>query len=200
MEGRYRLTADGEVTFQIGSYDKSRSLIIDPVLVYSTYLQGNLSDGAYRAFVDSSGSAYVTGVRNRSISPLPRRFPDNIRWFWHGLHRRTRPSMRRRIVTKMNPAGSALIWSTYLGGSNPDAGFAITADSSGVYVAGQTSSSNFPVTTGAFQTTLPVNSTRGGFITKLNTSGSALVYSTYLAGSTTDKLRGLAVDSAATRM
>ena len=196
MEGRYRLTADGEVTFQIGSYDKSRSLIIDPVLVYSTYLQGNLSDGAYRAFVDSSGSAYVTGgTESLNFPTTPGAFQITFGGSGTGCTEEPVLQCGDAFVTKMNPAGSALIWSTYLGGSNPDAGFAITADSSGVYVAGQTSSSNFPVTTGAFQTTLPVNSTRGGFITKLNTSGSALVYSTYLAGSTTDKLRGLAVDS-----
>jgi Beta-propeller repeat/Abnormal spindle-like microcephaly-assoc'd, ASPM-SPD-2-Hydin len=196
VEGRYRLTADGEVTFQLGGYDKSRSLIIDPVLVYSTFLQGNLSDGSYRVFVDSSGSAYVTGgTESLNFPTTPGAFQTTFGGSGTGCTEEPVFQCGDAFVTKMNPTGSALIWSTYLGGSNPDAGFAITADSSGVYVAGQTSSSDFPVTAGAFQTTLPVSSTRGGFITKLNTSGSALVYSTYLAGSTTDKLRGLAVDS-----
>ena len=70
VDGRYRLTADSKVTFQLGAYDKSRSLVIDPVLVYSTYLEGTSSDGAYRVFVDSSGSAYVTGGVEPVISPL----------------------------------------------------------------------------------------------------------------------------------
>jgi len=199
VDGRYRLTADRQVTFRLGSYDKSRSLVVDPVLVYSTYLQGNLSDGAYRVFVDSSGSAYVTGG-TESLN-----FPTTLGAFQttfggSGTGCTEEPVLQcgDAFVTKMNPTGSALVWSTYLGGSSPDAGFAITADSSGVYVAGQTSSSDFPVTAGAYQTKLPATSTRGGFITKLNPSGSGLVYSTYLSGSITDKLRGLAVDSSGT--
>ena len=196
VDGRYRLTADGEVTFQIGAYDKSRSLIIDPVLVYSTYLEGNSNDGSYRLFVDSTGSAYVTGgTESTSFPTTPGAWQTKFRGSGTGCTEEPVFQCGDAFVTKMNPSGSALIWSTYLGGSSSDAGFAITADSSGVYVAGQTSSSDFPVTAGAFQTTLPGTSTRGGFITKLNTSGSGLVYSTYLAGSTTDKLRGLAVDS-----
>ena len=196
VDGRYRLTADGKVTFQLGNYDKSKPLVIDPVLVYSTYLQGNLSDGAYRVFVDSSGSAYVSGgTESLNFPTTPGAFQTTFGGSGTGCSEEPVFQCGDAFVTKMNPAGSALIWSTYLGGSNPDAGFAITADASGVYVAGQTSSFDFPVTAGAFQTTLPVNSTRGGFITKLNSSGSALVYSTYLSGSTTDKLRGLAVDA-----
>ena len=195
VDARYRLTAGGEVTFQLGSYDKSRSLVIDPVLVYSTYLGGTSSDGAYRVFADASGNAYVTGGVDGNFPTTPGAVQTTFGGFNSNCTEEPIFQCGDAFVTKMNPAGSALIWSTYIGGTSSDAGFAITADSSGVYVAGQTSSSDFPVTAGAFQTTLPVTSTRGGFITKLNSSGSALVYSTYLSGSTTDKLRGLAVDA-----
>jgi len=196
VDGRYRLAPDHRVTFQLGSYDKSKSLVIDPVLVYSTYLGGGSSDGAYQVFVDSSGNAYVTGGAD-SIT-----FPTTAGAF-QTTFGGSGPSCTEEpvfqcgdaFVTKLNPTGSALLWSTYLGGNSSDVGFGISADSSGVYVAGQTSSINFPTTAGAFQQTLPKGSTRAGFITKLNSSGSALVYSTYLGGSVTDKLRGLAVDS-----
>src|SRR5579872_1850451 len=197
IDARYRLTEDGKVTFQLGSYEKSKALIIDPVLVYSTYLEGSIDDGSYRVFVDSTGSAYITGGTVSSDFPVTAGAYQTTFGGAGGEGCTEEPVFQcgDAFVTKMNPAGSALVWSTYLGGSSSDSGFAITADSSGVYVAGQTSSFDFPVTAGAFQTTLPANSTRGGFITKLNSSGSALVYSTYLAGSVTDKLRGLAVDS-----
>src|SRR5262249_49435695 len=98
------------------------------------------------------------------------------------------------FVTKLNASGSALVYSTYLGGSGFDEGAGIAVDGSGnAYVTGDTSSSNFPTTAGAFQT-----SSGGGVtdavVTKLNASGSALVYSPYLGGSDSDYSSGIAVD------
>jgi hypothetical protein len=98
-------------------------------------------------------------------------------------------------VTKLNPAGSGLSYSTYLGGSSGDQGFGIAVDASGdAYVTGRTGSTNFPTTGGAFQTTLA-----GGndvFVTELNHAGSGLLYSTYLGGSDDDRGYGIAVDAA----
>ena len=98
-------------------------------------------------------------------------------------------------MTKLNAAGTALVYSTYLGGSNEDQGLGIAVDSAGnAYVTGETVSTNFPTTLGAFQTTL------GGpgeaFVTKLNAVGTALAYSTYLGGNSGDVGNGIAVDSA----
>ena len=96
-------------------------------------------------------------------------------------------------MTKLNPTGSALVYSTYLGGSDTDAAFGIAVDTVGnAYVTGDTRSTNFPTTLGAFQTAV------GGFdafVTKLNPTGSALVYSTYLGGSGVDDGHGIAVDA-----
>src|SRR5439155_834674 len=100
------------------------------------------------------------------------------------------------FVTKLNPTGSALVYSTYLGGSGFDSGFRIAVDGAGnAYVTGDTFSTNFPTTSGAFQTTFG-GGVRDAFVTKLNPTGSALVYSTYLGGSEADGGRAIAVDAA----
>ena len=86
-------------------------------------------------------------------------------------------------MTKLNPTGSALVYSTYLGGSSTDEAYGIAVDSSGnAYVTGYTDSPNFPITSGAFQTSLE-DRRENAFVAKLNPTGSALVYSTYLGGS-----------------
>jgi hypothetical protein len=97
-------------------------------------------------------------------------------------------------VTKLNPAGAALVYSTYLGGSGVDVGFGIALDGAGnAYVTGETNSIDFPATAGAFQTTF--GGVLDAFVTKLNPTGSALVYSTYLGGNDTDQGLGIAVDA-----
>ena len=99
------------------------------------------------------------------------------------------------FVTKLNPTGSALVYSTYLGGSSDDSGYGIAVDSAGnAYVTGWTDSTDFP-------TMNPLQAAYGGggddaFVTKINPTGSALVYSTYLGGSGGDAGTGIAVDSA----
>jgi hypothetical protein len=97
------------------------------------------------------------------------------------------------FVAKLNPSGSALIYSTYLGGNGIDSGYGIAIDSSGsAYIAGSTDSSDFPTTPGAFQTAF--GGTTDGFIAKLNPTGSVLVYSSFLGGTNSDQEYGIAVD------
>src|SRR5262249_19100092 len=100
------------------------------------------------------------------------------------------------FVTELNSTGSALVYSTYLGGTGSDSGSGIAVDpaSGEAYVTGSTSSSNFPTTNGAFQTALS-NFSQDAFITKLSSNGTAAVYSTYLGGTNTDQARGIAIDS-----
>ncbi|HEY6293552.1 MAG TPA: SBBP repeat-containing protein [Terriglobia bacterium] len=170
------------VRFELGSYDHGLPLIIDPVLVYSTYLGGNGGDTGYGIAVDSSGDAYVTGSTaslNFPVKSAAEASPNG---------------QGDAFVSKLNAAGSGLIYSTYVGGSGSDVGSAIAIDASGnAYIAGSTSSPNFPVTSGVFQ------STYGGgtdaFIVKLDASGSALSYASYLGGSAADFAQGVAVDS-----
>jgi hypothetical protein len=150
-------------------------------LVYSTYLGGSGGDVGWGIAVDSAGSAYITGWTGSdfpTMNPLQPIFGGGVDAF----------------VSKLNPDGSALVYSTYLGGSGGDVGYGIAVDSAGnVYVTGYTSSHNFP-------TESPQQKYKFGpsdaFVTKLNSSGSALVYSTYLGGSGGDQGYGIAVDSA----
>ncbi|MBI3300513.1 MAG: SBBP repeat-containing protein, partial [Deltaproteobacteria bacterium] len=130
------------VTFQVAAYDTTKPLIIDPTLSYSTYLGGSGNEAGRSIAVDSSGNAYVTGGTTSTnfptVSPL----------------QATNGGGADAFVTKLNPAGSALIYSTYLGGSGDDDSFGLAIDASGnAYVTGNTASTNFPTTSGSFQTT-----------------------------------------------
>ena len=155
------------------------------VLVYSTYLGGSNQDVGNGIAVDISGNAYVTGLTD-SID-----FPTTP-----GAFQITFKGGRDAFITKLNPAGNALAYSTYLGGSNQDEIFGIAVDASGnAYVTGLTKSTDFPTTPGAFQTSLKGDA--DAFVTKLNPTGSALVYSTYLGGSIFDDGFDIAVDTSA---
>jgi Beta-propeller repeat len=170
-----------EVGFAVASYDAGQPLVIDPVLAYSTYI-GEAQPEAIA--VDGSGSAYLAGAAGtvpiqNAYQPAPGGGGD-------------------AFVTKLTPDGSALVYSTYLGGSMQDGATGIAVDSTGaVYVAGLTSSADFPTTPGALQTVhAGAAGVTDGFVTKLDAAGGALVYSTYLGGGAADYVEGLAVDAA----
>ncbi len=151
-------------------------------LIYSTYLGSAGSDEGKGIVVDSSGNAYVTGKTASSDFPVV------------GGVDSTLGGTQDAFVSKLNAAGSALTYSTYLGGAGSDDGKGIAVDSSGnAYVTGDTQSTDFPTTAGAFATT------NGGlpdaFVSKLNTTGSALTYSTYLGGARAEIGFGIAVDA-----
>ncbi len=200
IEARFVLRGRQRVGFQLASYDHSRSLVIDPVLVYSTYLGGNADDKGEAIAVDSSGNAYITG------STLSPNFPTTPGAFQPACSKLPSPPSppgtcsQDAFVTKIKADGSALIYSTYLGGSGTDSGFAIAVDGTGnAYMAGQTNSADFP-TKNPFQATCGVAPnhcafTSNAFVTKLDSTGSSLVYSTYLGGSGPDFALGIAVDS-----
>lgn len=154
-----------------------------PSFVYSTFLGGNACDVVNSVAADASGNAYVTGTTSSSDFPTANAFqPELAGQFGNDA-----------FVTKFTPAG-AFVYSTYLGGSNFDGGFGIAADATGAaYVTGVTNSSNFP-TQNPIQTKSGFND--DAFVTKINSNGSALVYSTFLGGSSTDSARAIAVDSA----
>ncbi len=150
-------------------------------LVYATYLGGRKDEEAYEIAVDASGSAYVIGDTESTDFPAANPVQSNFGGFWDAF------------VTKLSPSGNALVYSSYLGGSNDEYGLSIAVDAAGnAYMTGRTSSANFP-------TANPFQANSGGgwdaFITKLNPSGSALVYSTYLGGSGSDGGTEIAVDS-----
>jgi hypothetical protein len=193
----YKVTGKMAAGFKLSAYDRNRPLVIDPILSYSTYLGGGTAapsspadNGAQAIAVDSSGNMYVTGFTG--TVDFPTASPEQAA-YGGGLY--------DVFVTKIDPSGSTLIYSTYLGGINDEKAFAIAVDSQGsAYVTGFTQSPNFPTTATAFQpvsTTgiLPTNSS-DAFVTKLSPGGNALVYSTFLGGNTNaENGFGIAVDS-----
>jgi len=192
IAARYAIADENRVGFELAKYDATKRLYIDP-LIYSTYLGGSGNDAGGAIAVDAAGNAYVTGYTASTdfptMNPLQ---PAN-------------GGGADAFVAKLNPAGSALVYSTYLGGSGAEnvylyLGFGDTAvggiavDSAGnAYVTGYTSSTDFP-------TMNPLQPANGGgtdaFVAKLNPTGSALLYSTYLGGSSDDYGFAITVDSA----
>ena len=179
LHGTYVLASRKEVGFQLGEYDRTQPVVIDPVLLFSTFNGGSAQDYADGVAVDASG-VYVVGSTTSSNFPLASPRQSALGGGFDAF------------VLKLNPTGSALIYATYLGGSGGDYGTAIAVDGSGnAYVTGYTLSGNFP-TANARQTALA--SSQDAFVTKLSPTGSTLVYSTYLGGNDNDFGNGIAVD------
>jgi hypothetical protein len=172
------------VRVSLGHYDRRRPLIIDPALAFSTYLGGSTGEYATAVAVDADGNVYVTGPTSSTDFPT--------------LNPVQATNKRGNIfISKLNAAGTGLIYSTYLGGSVNELAFAIAVDGAGdAYVGGSTSSPDFPVRN-AFQRSYKGTgpASENGFIAKLDPTGGMLVYSTYLGGSVQDNVQGLAVDS-----
>ena len=198
VDSRYVLGtgAGSRFSFDVGQYRTDHELIIDPGVKYTTFLGGNSAENASGIEVDANGNTFVAGTTQ---SPD---FPTTV-----GAFRRTGAASNFAdvFVTKLNAAGTALVYSTFVGGSDMEFGNGLAVDSAGnAYVTGTTKSSNFPTTGNAFDRSLntPGNCPRcgidntDGFVFKLNAAGSALVYSTYLGGGADiDSPRGIAVDA-----
>ena len=167
----YVIKDNKQIVFQIANYDRSKPLVIDPSLAFSTFLGGSGMDRADGIAIDAAGNAYLTG------GTASTNFPVTAGAFQTAL---ASPAVDA-YVAKMNSSGTALIYSTYFGGSLQDFGRDIAVDAAGnAYVAGQSDSSDLPITPGAFRSK-PVGSDESdAFVMKLNPSGSALVYSTWL--------------------
>ncbi len=250
VTGRYVLAGDGVVGVRLGPYDRTRPLVIDPVVVYSTLIGGGANETGAGIAVDSSGNGYVIGTTTSMDFPVTppiqtaagggkdvfiikfntsgsgiaystylggsgddigaaiavdgsgnayitgntfsANFPTrNAAQASYGGT--SSMSFGDAFAAKIDPAGGSLVYSTYLGGSGDDAGLAVAADGSGAaYVTGVTSSSNFPASAGAFRGFL--SGASDAFVTKLSPAG-AIAYSTYLGGGATEQGYGIAVDS-----
>ena len=178
---RYEMRAGNRLGFSVGSYDRTRGLSIDPVLLYSTYMGSTAYDEAFGVASDASGNSYIAGYTASNLFTLVSPFQAA-----------SGGGGSDAFVAKFDSSG-ALVYSTYLGGSGADVAYAIAADVAGnAYVTGVTFSTNFP-------TASPLQAAAGGkedaFVTKLNAQGSALSYSTYLGGSQDDYAQGIAVGS-----
>jgi len=192
VAANYVLDSKHRIGFALGDYDHSQPLVIDPTLSYSTYLGGASNDYATALAVDGSGSAYVTGYTS-SVN-----FPTTSGAFQTACSGGCSGSTSDAFVSKLDPTGSYLVYSTYLGGTANDYGNGIAIDAEGdAYIAGQTYSTNFPTTKGSFQTKCGSGNCAGGeaFITELNPTGTALIYSTYLGGTGTTQGNAIALDA-----
>jgi hypothetical protein len=175
IAGRYVYRNDGAVGFAIGDYDGSRVLVIDPVLVWATYLGSPGQDNVRDITVDGAGSIYVTGQAGKYLFPVEGGLPFGAGAF----------------LTKLTPDGD-VVFSTYFGAISSDRGNAVAVDADGfVYVSG--------LTQGAFPLVSPFDPLGGGpadgFAVKFTPEGNGLVYSTYLGGTEWDESRGIAVDA-----
>jgi len=182
VDGGYVVIGERNVGFRVGDYDHARPLVIDPTLVYSTFFGGTgLADQGNAVAVDAAGNAYITGQTNSADLFTLNGFQSKPGGGIDGY------------VMKLDPTGTTVLYSTYFGGSGTDEGHSIAVDAGGnAYVTGYTTSADFPIVNG-FQRT------RGGlqdaYVLKLNSTGSAIVFSTYLGGSGDDRGFGVAIDS-----
>ena len=198
------VVAKQHVTFSLGSYDHTKPLIIDPVLSYGTFLGGNLDDRGFGVAVDAAGDAYLVGDTVSLNFPLVNAYSSSNHDTSNGWV---------VYVSKLNPTGSALIYSTFIGGVADSHVLSVAVDSTGsAYVAGYTSAGDFPVTSGAYQQVCGGNATNingvharangcgpsgdtNGFVAKLSPAGNSLVFSTFLGGSGYSAVNAIALDA-----
>ena len=180
---KYIIIDENTYGFFVEDYDCNQPLLIDPSLDYSTFIGGSGRESGSRIFVDSSGSIYAMGDTASSD------FPTTT-----GVYQSALGGDYDVYVLKLNSDGKSLAYATYFGGSGNDYGYCMDVDNSGnAYLTGRTASSDFPATTGAYQ------SVYGGgsydvFVSKLNPDGSILDYSTYLGGENYEYGYGISVD------
>jgi len=181
VETRFKKVKNDTYSFEVEKYNLEYKLTIDPLIsVYSTYLGGSEVDHANGIAVDKKGAVYVTGTTYSPDFPIKKAVNGSL------------AGKYCIYVTKINPSGTALVYSTYLGGSKGDRAYDISVHKNGtVYVTGETSSPDFP-------TKNPVYESKSGqndaFVTKINPGGTALVYSTYLGGTKKDRAYSIAID------
>jgi uncharacterized repeat protein (TIGR01451 family) len=195
VEGHFALRAANRVGFEVGRYDHSRELIIDPVLTYSTYFGGSGSESNASIAVDTAGNVYLVGTTDSPINSFPQ----------PAVGSPTQIGVKANVfVAKLSPQNrtSGVEYLTFLGGSGTDTGVGIAVDGGGnAFIAGTTSSTDFPTTPTAYQT---APATKGAqctstctsvFVSVLNSAGSALNYSSYLSGNGNDAASGMTIDN-----
>jgi hypothetical protein len=217
VAGGYRLVDGQTVAFEVGAYDPSRPLVIDPVLVYSSYLGGDASTQANAIKVDAAGSVYVAGTTFSFLMPFeppPLQLTNVAAIGTNGIG--TNAPFRGRFygdafVAKFDSTLTNLIFFTYLGGTNDDAALAVDVDSSSrVYLTGWTASTNFPVTSNGIAglsssthisgTQYHITGAKGAYpldayVARLSPSGATLDFSGYLGGTLEDVGVSLALDA-----
>ena len=197
VEARFVARGRAEYGLALGTYDPTHELVIDPSVIYSTYLGGSGTDAGHGVAVDSTGAVYLTGQTSSADFPI---IP--------GAAQSALLGKTDAFITKFTPDGSALVYSTYLGGMNQvggdsqgpaSSGNAIAVDAAAnVYIAGGTNTSDFPLCPAANNCPAPAQGNYAGglgdaFAVKLDSNG-ALAYSTFIGGSDNDVAEGIAID------
>ncbi len=180
VDAKFVLTGKNQVTFELGSYDHNRELVIDPTVTYSTYFGGDGADYGVSIAVDASGNAFIAGATDSTTLPGSSSAAIGFDVF----------------VTEIRPSG-VRAFTTIFGGSQDEFPGGIAIDSTGIYIAGTTDSSDFPVLGGA-QTVFEggvVGGNNDAFAVKLALNGSSIAWGTYIAGTGSDSGLGIAVDS-----
>jgi uncharacterized repeat protein (TIGR01451 family) len=191
VEAAFVRRGASRVGFEVGAYDHSRELVIDPILTFSSYFGGGGDEHATAVTVDSAGNIYLAGSTTSTNLPVV-----------GTVLQTTLPGVQNVYIAKIQPPQGAvpatLLYMTYLGGTGPDTPAGIAVDGAGnAFVAGTTSSTNFPTTATAYQTAIETNSsgTQHVFVSELDTTASTLKYSSYLSGSGDDIASGMTVDA-----
>ncbi len=184
VSGRFVLLAQDTVGFELGNYDRSKTVTIDPVLTYSTYLGGSGTEMLPSIAVDLAQGIYLSGATSSTDFPV-----TDSSTFKSG-------ATSNIFVAKFDPTGATLVFATYLGGTGADVSAGIAVDAAtNVYVAGTTTSTDFPTSTNAFQTTPRAPGNPHTFVTELDSSGATLKYSSYFSGTKTDTAKGMTLDN-----
>lgn len=192
IEGHYRLLPSGVVAFEVSGQDRSRPLVIDPVVTYATFLGGSSTDQINAVTTDSHGLIYLAGYTNSSdLQPTYNGVQGGI------------SGGNDAFIAIIDPTqfgGPSLRYLTYLGGTSDDAATAITTDSNGnLYVTGTTSSMDFPLAGNSVQTALALSTTEAAFnpnvFVAVISQSSGLVYSTYFGGTGGDFPYGIGLDA-----
>jgi uncharacterized repeat protein (TIGR01451 family) len=193
VEGRFVLRGANRVGFEIGAYDRSRELVIDPVLDFSTYFGGSGTETSPSVAVNGDGFIYLAGSTTSPVAsfPLGPTVPTTL------------GSNSNIFVAKISPSQPpVIVYATFLGGNGADSSVGLGVDAGGnAYVAGNTTSSNFPTTSLAYETAPTAKGSQctstcsSIFVSVLNSLGSALTYSSYLSGNGNDVASGMAIDT-----
>ncbi|HEX8812863.1 MAG TPA: SBBP repeat-containing protein, partial [Terracidiphilus sp.] len=192
VDARFAFKGKNQVAFELGPYDHSRELVIDPTVTYSTYFGGDFADYGISVAVDASGNSYVAGATDSDTIPGPSgsTVAPNNNGSGSGAF--------DTFVTEIGPTG-ACIFTTFFGGTNDDFPGGIAIDSQGVYISGTTDSSDFPATAGAAQTVFLGGITNGAndaYAVELSLTNGSLLWGTFIGGTDSDSGLGVAVDSA----
>ncbi len=203
VSGHFVLRAANRVAFEIGPYDRSRELIIDPVLQFSTYFGGSGSETSPSVAVDLAGNIYLTGTTQGSPANS---FPATTWTLIPPTLSLTSTSPSHIFVTKINPTVPAIVYETFIGGSGSDTSVGIGVDGGdNAYIVGNTSSTDFPTVGLSYQTGPETKGPQCASITCTSvfvsvlaggqTPGTTLTYSSYLSGNGNDQASGMTIDT-----